>query len=381
MHKSLVLLLLLFPLVTIGQHTISFHEADSLSCQYYLQGEWKKLTDLTTEAFTKEIDSKTMRQRAGYAYFMQGDYSSATIQYEKALGYDLADPISQEYLYYSALNGGSDNTRFYAGYLSNEVAARIGVSPTNPIGFIDTEFNLKTNQVESRSDQIYYRFGIHSDLGYHLSLYQAFSYFTQTLDNELTTQPEYFALVKWSLSPRWQVKAAYHHLFTQIANVSYPGNLGFFAIASQRNRFNFEANASVLNTSLATTSQLGLQAKFVVPGSANLYLTGSLAEMIESGSSRTIYSQTAGLKCSKNLWAEGNITFGNLKNYHTYQSLYVYNSADPTLFRTGLSLFYLLGKHLTLIGNFTFNQQEIQSTTLTGNYYQYSYSGGLKWRL
>jgi hypothetical protein len=103
--------------------------------------------------------------------------------------------------------------------------------------------------------------------------------------------------------------------------------------------------------------------------------------MFELDASRIIYSQTAGLKCFSNLWAEGNITLGNLKNYNTFNSLYVYNSQDPSVFRTGFSLFYFLGKHISLIGNFTFNQQEIENNMVNKNYYQYSYSGGIKWKL
>jgi len=124
-----------------------------------------------------------------------------------------------------------------------------------------------------------------------------------------------------------------------------------------------------------------LQASYILPGRSNIYITSSLVGMIENSAFRTVYSQTAGLKCFKNLWAEGNMTLGNLKNYNTNNSIYIYNSVDPTIFRTGLSLFYFVGKHLTLIGNFTFDQQEIENIIFKAYYYQYSYSGGLKWRL
>ena len=381
MRKYIILVLIFLPLLGFSQTKLGFQEADSLSYQYYLKGEWNKLITLTNVAFNEDVDSKFMRQRTGYAYFMTGDYTSAEIQYEKALEFDRQDEFTKEYLYYSALNSGSENSRLYAGNLSAVAAKKLGIKLFNPVGYIDTEYSLKTNQTTTRSNQIYYRIGIQSELGYKISLYQGFSYYEQIISKVLTRQPEYVAIVKWNMNPVWQIKSAYHHLFTNVGNIYYPGNLGLIALSTHLNRFTFEVNASLLKASSAITKQVGLQAGVVLPGRSNIYFTGSLVGISESGSFRAIYSQTAGLKFSKNLWAEGNITLGNLKNYNTFNSLYVYNSADPTMFRSGISLVYFIGKHLSVLGNFTFDQQKMSNSTNNNNYYQYSYSGGLKWKL
>jgi hypothetical protein len=381
MHKFINLIFIFLPFLGFAQTKLGFQRADSLSYQYYLNGEWHKLISLTNIAFNEGVDSKFIRQRAGYAYFMTGDYTSAEIQYKKALAFDQQDDVTKEYLYYSALNSGSENSRYYAGKLSAEATKKLGIKRFNPVGYIDTEYSMKTNQTTTRSNQVYYRFGLQSELGYKVSLYQGFSYYEQIISNVLTRQPDYVAIVKWNLNPAWQIKGAYHHLFTNVGNISYPGNLGLIALATHLNRFTFEANASMLKASSATTKQVGLQTGVVLPGRSNFYITGSLVGISESGSLRAIYSQTAGLKFSKNLWAEGNITLGNLKNYNTFNSLYVYNSEDPTMFRSGISLVYFIGKHLSVLGNFTFDQQKMNNSTNNNYYYQFSYSGGLKWKL
>jgi tetratricopeptide (TPR) repeat protein len=381
MHKSLTLLILFLPLLGFTQSGLSFQKVDSLSYQYYLKGDWNKLIVLTRVAFDQNIDSKFMRQRAGYAYFMTGDYTSASIQYKKAFSFDQSDEITNEYLYYSALNTGAENSRYYAGNLSSVTQNNLGINRYNAIGMIDTEFSMKTNSIQSRSNQTYYRIGVNTDLGYHFSLYQAYSYYEQVISSILTRQPDYVAILKWSPNPVWQIKGAYHHLFTNVGSTAYPGNLGLLAIAANINRFNFEANTSFLKAASTKTLQMGLQASVVLPGKSDIYLKGSAVGIIESGAFRTIYAQTAGLKCAKNLWAEGNITLGNLNNYNTLNSLYIYNSADPSIFRTGFSLIYFLGKHLSILGNFTFDQQQYTTNSVTNNYFQYSYSGGLKWKL
>ncbi len=381
MYKYLVLGFLLLPAISFSQDKLTFQQADSLSYSYFQKGEWEKLKIFMQQAFKKEIDSKFMRQRAGYAYFVTGDFTSAKIQYEKAFEFDQSDEVTREYLYYASLNSGAEDARLLAENLPAGVATALGIKRYQPVDLIDTEFNLKTNQTTSRSNQMYYRFGIKSDIGYRFSLYQAFSYYEQTISNQLTRQPEYLALVKWSLSPIFQVKAAYHHLASNAGSVAYPGDMGFIGLSAQFKNFSLEANTSLLKTSLATTQQTEFQAGIMVPGKANLYLKSAVIGMYESAASRTIYSETAGLRCTGNLWAEGNITLGNLKNYSSNNSLYVYNALDPSVFRTGLSLVYFLGKHLSVLGNFTFDQQKIESSSINNLYYQYSYSGGLKWKL
>ena len=381
MHKFVLILFLCLPICSFSQDKLDFQKADSLSYQYYLKGDWKSLIKISKEAYALNIASKFLFQRAGYAYFETGDYYSAINQYKQALKFDGSDEVSREYLYYSNLYARSVNSRYYAGKLSDEAINRLNIKPIRPIESIDTELALKTNKIQTRSEQLYYRFGVKSEFGYRVSLYQAYSYFEETISSVLTQQPEYLAILGLTISPVWHVKMGYHKLFTNYANVKYPGNFGFIGISSQLNRFNLEANASVLKSTSSTTNQIGLQASVVLPGSKNIYFTSSVTGMIENSDYRTIFSQTAGLKLIKNLWGEGNITLGNLKNYSTYAGLYIYNAYDPSVFRTGGSLIYFLGKHLSITGNFTFDQQELANTTQNSYYYQYSYSGGLKWKL
>jgi len=104
-----------------------------------------------------------------------------------------------------------------------------------------------------------------------------------------------------------------------------------------------------------------------------------ISEMFETGTSRTIFSQTVGTHVLKTVWAEAFVTLGNLKNYNDHKALYIYNSIDPTTFRSGLTLFWYLGKSVTLIGNYTYDTKEIE--LVNRKYQQYSFSGGIIWKL
>ena len=383
MYKCLILAFLFFPLLLKSQENITFQQVDSLTYQYFIKGNWKELINLSKKYEPMGIQSKVLFQRAGYAYFMTADYTMAREQYEKALKFDLGDQVTLEYLYYCGLNLGSqESARYYAQNLFPETQKRLGIASFKAVDELDAELNYKSNDATTRSDPFYYRVGVSTQLGYRLSLYQAVSYYGQTIDGNLAKQPEYFALLKWAMSPNIVLKGAFHGINSKIGIYNYPAYLGFLGISSQIKRINLEGNASVLSLDTATVQQYGVQARLVLPGRSGVYITSGISGITESGSSRAIFSQSVGLKCIKNLWAEGNVTLGNLNNYNNLNALYVYNSYDPTVFRTGMTLFYQLNQHIALIGNFTYDKKEFGNNLNNNQYYnQLSISGGIKWKL
>jgi hypothetical protein len=383
MVKYLILAFLFLPLLLKSQDNLIFQQVDSLTYQYFIKGQWKELIDLTKKSESQGIESKFLYQRAGYAYFMTSDYFMAREKYENALKFDRMDPVTLEYLYYCGLNTGSEESaRYYAENLDAEAQKRLGIVGIKPVDELDLELNYKSNNATTRSDPSYYRIGIKTQLGYRLSLYQSVSYYGQKVDASRIKQPEYYALIKWSMSPNVQIKGAFHGINTKIGINNYPAYLGFLGISSQFKRLNLGGNVSVLSLDTATVKQFGIEATVNLPGKSGVYFTSGLSGISESGSSRAIFSQSVGLKCVKNLWVEGNVTLGNLKNYNSLDALYVYNSYDPAVFRTGVTLFYLLNQHITLIGNFTYDQKEFGNNLNNNQYYnQLSISGGIKWRL
>jgi len=383
MYKYLIICLLTYPTLLRSQEKLSYQKVDSLTYQYFLKGQWKELIDFSQKAEKQEINFKYLHQRLGYAYFMKSDYFAAEHQYEQAFDFDHFDPVTLEYLYYCRLYTGSEEcSRYFARNLDVQTLKQLHVSKITPVDQVEAEYNYKTNDAITRSDPSYYRIGIKTLLGYQLSLTQSVSYFGQTIDAESVKQPEYYALLRWQPTSKIQIKGAFHGINTKIGIYNYPAYMGFLGVSSQLSRFNIEGNVSVLKLDTSTVQQFGIQAGVVLPGRSNLYFTGTLNAMSESSSTRAVYSQSAGLRCYKNLWAEANVTMGNLRNYSTLDALYVYNTIDPTVFRTGLTIFYQLNQHITLIGNFTYDQKEFNSSLINHQHYnQLSISGGIKWKL
>jgi len=379
MFKFIITIVLLFPVVLKAQDTLTLASADSITYQCYLTGDWEKLIETGKLALELNIDFKRLRQRMGFAYFNKADYYASQKQYEKALEFDESDPDTREYLYYCGLNTGNiANARVHAKKLSAEAKNRLGINAFNPIASIDMEYNYKSNNSDTRSNPTYYRAGIYTQTGYRLSIYQSASNYKQTVDSTLIKQPDYFALVDWSVSSHTSLSFAYHHLNTSLDGYKYPGNLVFATVSTRLNRFVLGVNGSFFRYGTGDFKQIGLLAGVTLPGKSNFYFNSYLSGMLEKGNNRLIFAQYAGARVFKSLWAEGTVTMGNIQNYNDHNSLYIYNSIDPTLFRTGLTLYWNISKNVTLYGNYLYDTKQVAQTA--SQYIQQSFLGGFIWK-
>jgi hypothetical protein len=387
--KCLVIVLLIFSFTVKAQKVLDFRNIDSLTYKYYKSGDWNSLIKLGIEAIDNGIDYKYLRQRLGIAFFSKGDYFKSREHFEKALLFDSFDNFSLTYLYYSYLNTAEPE---FAGYfvskMSQDLRKSLSVKSFQLVESIDFEYNFKFAGTYLRSNPQYYHFGISSRFGSRFWLYQMFSNYNQTitiqhpLQNEFVKdqQPEYFALMKFTISPHLMLKSSYHFIeSTYSSTISY-GNLGYLGFSASLNQFNFEIDASVLNISQSYIKQFGIQSGVKFSGIMNSYLLSSLSLTSEHNKNRFIYTQKAGFNPLKKVWLEGSFTFGDITYYNDYNAMYVYNLIDPTTFRTGATLFYNAGKHFSLWANYSYERKEFYENSLY-HYNQYSFLLGVKWKI
>jgi len=423
MYKFLIIALLFVSVFSWAQDSINTQKIDTLTYQYvdsvshafYLTGNWKKLEMTGKQAIDQQIDFKRLRQRMGYAYFAQADYFAAKYQYEKALEFDKSDADTRIYLYYCGLYTGNEAyARYQMSYLSPQTQKLLNMNALKFIDALDFEYNYKINDNSTRSNPSYYKIGISTKLGYRLNLYQAVSYFSQwqtrTIPNDILkitdssfkNQTEYYGSIAWQATSSLSVSAAYHGFNATVddtvtiinpkllpANKNYKvinkknylfqGNMIFGKLSLRLNRFDISFSASSLKMDSTSTSQIGIHAGYMIPGQANLYIKSSLIGLIDNNTNRLIFSQNIGLILLKNTRLDGNVTVGNLKNYAEFDGLYVYNSDDETLFKTGFTFYWSATKNITFFSNCSYNYKQISNSTTTYN--QQSLSGGIIWKL
>jgi len=359
-----------------------------------LAGNWNELISLGKNAIKEGVDFKYLQQRMGYAYFVKGNYYAAIRHYNNALGYDANDSVSHFYLYYSALNINDETmARYHVSKLSAENKALLQVKKMRLIDAVDLEYNYKINKdyapnealtSDLRSNPVYKRIGLNSQLGYRFNLYQSYSTFTQLTDYfNQTIQNEYIIMGQYALFPRTSLIGAYHYIGTnfntETDSLKIPGNLWYAKISHSFNRFDVSLSRSGFSNEYVDTKQTGLQLGFLLPIKAKIYFKSSLYNITESDSSRLVFNQTIGALIASRFWLQGSVTLGNLNNFVDNNALYLYNSLDRTTFRTGVSLFYYLGKHITLFTNYSYDKKLIIDSQY--NYKQHSFTGGLIWKI
>ena len=379
----------------------TFQQVDSIMYQCFLSGSWDKLLKTGNEAIKNEFDYKKLRQRMGYAWFMKVDYYQAMKYYEDALKFDKTDLDTRLYLYYCGLYNGNDSyARYQLSKLPTQTQKNLRGKPFIIVDAIDAEYNFKTNDNKTRYNANYGRLGVSTKLGYRLSLYQSVSTFAQSVDSIGLKQNEYYAGLKWIVSPKIDFMIAYHYINSTILDSvtfrqplplhgktmvilkdTLPGNLFYSKISLKLNRFDFALNGSIFKYNSTITQQYGLDAAITLPGQLNLNLKSSLSAMFDTQTTRLIFSQKIGGLLSKNFWLEGNVTFGNLKNYTEYDGLYVYNADDPTIFKTGLGFFWNLTPKICFLGNYTYNMKYFDKNNIITTYNQHSFSTGIIWKI
>lgn len=387
--RYIILVFSVLQVSLFAQKSKDFTYVDSLTYSYYKSGNWDSLIKLGNEAIRSNIDYKYLRQRLGYAYFVNGNYSTARINFEKAKSWDSYDQFTLEYLYYSCLNTGkSEYTGIAVKNFSPELKKSLNIKSFIAVESVDFEYNYKYAGTSNRSAPQYFRAGITTKLGYTLSLYQSVSNYTQKITslvngNTITTyykQPEYFALFKWNPANRLLVSGGYHFFNTASGNFVTPGHLFFISAAADAGRFTFEGSGSLLSTASTLVYQAGGSGAFVFPGRSSFTLKSSLSEVFHKSGNQLIINQLAGVKLSKNMWIEANGTFGRMTDYNDYNGLYLYNTYDPINFRLGGTLVYYLGNKISLWANYTFERKEYFENN-SFHYNQFSYLGGIKWKL
>jgi len=404
MYKRIIAAFLFFPLTVLSQEKLDVQFVDSLTYQYYRNGEWNKVIELGKKALKQGLDFKYLQQRLGYAYFQKSDYYEAIRYYEHALSFDPLDEGSNLYLYYSGLNiGDKALARHYAGKLSEDLQEQIGEDFIKPVNAIDFEYNYKWDSEVTRSDPNYVRIGLNSQLGYAVNLYQTISTYTQSKSDadqyndyrSAIRQNEYYVLLSTCLNPKISFDLGYHYLNAKYDTetwdltldemtehtdtLKYPGHLFFGDVRYNWYRFNFGLSASLFDTDWNKTKQAGLHLGIALPGKYNIYVKNSVYFLKDDYYNWIVSKHSIGMLLFKKFWLEGEQTFGNLTNFADLNGMYLYNSFDSTLSRSGLSLFWYADKRFTLFTNFTLDKK--QNYYLLNYYQQKSISGGIIWKL
>jgi hypothetical protein len=387
--RNYLIILLVTSATASGQSYLNYQTIDSLTYKYYIDKDWDKIISAGKEAVDSGIDYKYLRQRLGVAYFAKADYLESRKNFKIAESFDSYDPFNKAYLYYTYLNTiHSDYSWYYASKLSDDIKASNNIKQFRLIESLDLEYNYKYAAADLRGNPQYARIGIASRPFLRMGIYQMFAKFNQdltvlgSLGNQLINnrQSEYYALLKFNLSSTVILKSAYHYFDINYSSTESRADLGYFGLSACMNRFNFDGSVSVLKTEQGYVNQYSMSAGATFTGRKQIYLISLFSLVDHSETDAIIFSQKAGIQLNKSIWMEGNVTFGDLTDYNDFDALYLYNSLDATVFKTGITSFFRPGKKITIWANYSYEKKEYYQ--IRSYYYnQFSYLIGIKWNL
>ena len=139
---------ILFAVFTViranAQDTINSATVEQKSYQLYLDKKWPELIKFGNKAVDLGYDYFYLQMRIGIAYYEKKNYSYAEGHFKKALGFNSADDLALEYLYYCYIfKGRYDEARLLSKQFNDTLAKKIGIDNQSNIGFVMVEGGSK----------------------------------------------------------------------------------------------------------------------------------------------------------------------------------------------------------------------------------------------
>lgn len=196
-------------------------------------------------------------------------------------------------------------------------------------------------------------------------------------DKIAINQAEYYNRIHINLNRHWQVKAAWHYLYTPFNNFKYNNNLLMAGIKYYSSYFDLQADAVFGKLTDTSQQQYNLQLGLYPLGNLKLYSFSAAMLRQQSGSAFN-FRQVLGIQVSPAIWLEGNITTGRFHNLVENDALYVYHAIDPNTAKAGITSYVML-KHFLFQLGYTHEKRALYGTTTS--FTQQSITGGLIWKL
>jgi tetratricopeptide (TPR) repeat protein len=385
MHKSVIVILASFFSINCLAQQLTFGEVDSISYSSYMKGDWETLIETSNKALAQKIDYKNLRLRLGYYYlYFKCDYGKAKENYEKAFEFDQSDESILSALYLCGINSGDFNyANYYASLMSVDTKKYWGIKP-RWADAVDAEYNYKVNVNTNRSNPVYYRAGLNMKPTSWMSVYNAVSDYTQTVPGKNIKQLEYYLGTSIALSPHFNCLLAYHYVGGNISGEMQNANFQYGRLTGRWGWLAIDAIGASMNTTTNIYDQAEVGLSVFVPGSLHFTARGSVINLFEVNSNlqllnnRFLYAQKISIEPIKNITVQFQGNEGKLMNFADCDGVYIFNLLDQTTLSVAGTIFYSLGSHLVLFGNYGYSKKLIE---FTDTYYnQHSISGGITWK-
>ena len=406
-----IVILLLISSNAFSQSEITIENVDSLTLQYFDNGQWKKLVRVGEKALDNGIESYLLRMRLGTAYFELENYFDAIPHFEKAVSTGYSDGVVKQKLYESYIYAGreedanvilfemTENRRNKLRPLINDFIndARfdIGSSFSNDDAAngsidLDGQDNAYGEQTINRG-QFFFDVGIGQLPLRWFKINYAYTYVNKDLQKQIMFNNEkilddyrqkqgrlfnefrFVPVNSLMISPSGHyIKSEETMVWASFDSVSAANNL--HGIGSDPLRYYYTLKdttvkqddfvlslsvskwISIFNPGISGSfsylngthqSQIGLSIKAYPLSNPDLSVFSNAVIHNQNSVSNLIFTQTAEGRITEDLWLEGFATFGKISNYNEQNGRIVYNDPDMIKLSYGAMLRYVFPFNMT----------------------------------
>lgn len=386
MRRVILVILLLVPFVSMAQKKLTPAEVDKETYAFYLNGEWKKLIQLSKEAREEGIDFFHLNTRTAIAYYNLGRYRKSVPLFENALQEVKGDTILLEYLYYAYLFSGRDQDAvFLTRKFPKSLKKKLDAHPKAVRRFfvesgIGSNLNYSTITTMSRNrnssvydanyypkNQYYITTGFSHDLGPGARYTQGYTHIeineaqhiremgnTSNESTHTTVQNQYYGALDFNLGKGFHLVPSFNLLWGKYSYnaFSYDSNNAavydlvnsnfndyslYLGLFKNFTYFNTELSGNYANLLGIDCTQLNGQLTIYPLANLNFYLVSTLSwkqQKLASANysdNNLVFNQKIGFKTGP-FWLEGYYTGGSIQflseaaNYVIWNSPYVIDS-------------------------------------------------------
>lgn len=387
MYAKRIMFLCLFCIfysIAEAQFASSTQAADEHSLQLYNEHKWKELLQSGKESISSGVDFPLLRMRTAYAAFMLGNYSESLKHYKSVYDKDKENALALYYVYLNNLYlNNLSAARFYAGKLSTEVKASEKLKAVK-VSSAGIEYSYKSPDIIERGNAQYGRASVATQLGYRLELHQSVSFYNQVINEPKLTfvtnntninikQREYYGKLTFAATGNVSVIAGGHYLYIPFNNYIYNNVIGFAGIKYAGPYVQLEGMVHLASIRDTSYNQFDAVVSTNPLGNLNFYTITRGAY-----SKDFTLTQVVGVKILKNIWLEGNATFGKYNTLIDNDALYVFDDIDIKKSKVGGTLYVLAAKKVRISLNFI-SENKTKYGTTSNNFHQYSTTGGILW--
>jgi hypothetical protein len=232
MKKATVsMIILLFGVVI--QEGFAQNKPDYLSIEAelqetYAQQNWWKVLKISQLAIDNHIDYLALRQRAGIASYLRGDFSQSIVHLNAARQFNHRDSVAQAYLYFNLLyDGRPAEAVACADAFPTVLQQRLGFRARQFITSLNVESGIKVSSVPDQvGHATYLTVGLEHRLSPFVHVYQSLSRLSQGYGSDIhLIQLQYFIRSDLRLSPGWLVSPAFHRFSVTGTGTAMTGSL------------------------------------------------------------------------------------------------------------------------------------------------------------